>query len=50
MEKETRYLVYQPNTTLHRLFKSYQVAWEFSERHFRNGCVICLIEQVTHKS
>jgi len=50
MEKDTRYLVYQPSTTLHRLFDSYQEAWEFAEQHFRDGGGVALIEQVTHRN
>ena len=47
MENTTRYLVFQPGTTLHRTFDDYQAAWEFAEAYFNEGNGIALVEQVT---
>jgi hypothetical protein len=50
MEKDTRYLVYQPHSALYEVFGSYKEAWEFAERYFREGNGVALIEQVTRKN
>ena len=47
MEKDTRYLVFQPGTSLHQIFDDYQTAWEFAEAYFNEGNGIALVEQVT---
>ena len=49
MKNDTRYLVFQPGTTLHRTFDDYQAAWEFAELWFNEGNGIALVEQVTRR-
>ena len=50
MENQTRYLVFQPGTSLHRTFDSYQQAWEFAEEYFNQGNGVALVEQIILKN
>jgi hypothetical protein len=41
------FVVFQQSSLLNETFDSYQKAWEFAERYFREGNGIALIEKVT---
>jgi hypothetical protein len=45
-----RYLVFQPGTTLHRIFDDYKDAWEFAEAYFNDGNGIALVETFTQNN